>query len=308
MQRIRVNDVVFMLTLKQHRKFQPLRMRIFGRAHNQTSPKLMSTANSQIVGDGEMRLMQHSNPDAALILLFGWAGCNDRYLAKYAKFYEKNFSVLRFTADIQKVRSFSSYRKFALDVYEKILETTTALSIYCHMFSMNGCSTFCALWDLLDTVADCEVLKSKFKGLIFDSSPAYVSPWQAAAAISFALLPPSSYSKTWRETYRFMLAGYFSLHRSMIWLRSQWDKDVYERNYSYFRMLAMKDLPKYQLYIYSSIDSICSAESIEQFIASEQEKKAVISKLFFDDTLHCQHYRLHPDEYEQACIDFVNKA
>uniref|UniRef100_A0A1I7VLQ6 Transmembrane protein 53 n=1 Tax=Loa loa TaxID=7209 RepID=A0A1I7VLQ6_LOALO len=255
--------------------------------------------NSQIIGDGEMRLMKHSNPDAALVLLFGWAGCNDRYLAKYAKFYEKNYSVLRITADIQKIRSFSSYRKFALDIYEKVLETTTALSIYCHMFSMNGCSTFCALWDLLDTVADCEALKSRFKGLIFDSSPAYVTPWQAAAAISLALLPPSAYGRTLRETYRLMLAGYFSIHRSMIWLRSQWDKDVYERNYSYFRMLAMKDLPKYQLYIYSSTDSICSAESIEQFITHEHERNAVISKLFFNDTLHCQHYRLHPKEYEQ---------
>ncbi|VDN89109.1 unnamed protein product [Brugia pahangi] len=259
----------------------------------------MSAAdNSEVVGEGGMQLMKHSNPDAALVLLFGWAGCSDRYLAKYSKFYEKNYSVLRFTADIQKIRSFSSYRKFALDIYEKILETTTALSIYCHMFSMNGCSTFCALWDLLDTVADCEAM----------NSPAYVTPWQAAAAISFALLPPSAYGKTLRETYRLMLAGYFSIHHSVIWLRSQWDKNVYERNYSYFRMLAMKDLPKYQLYIYSSTDSICSAESIEQFITHEHERNAVISKLFFNDTLHCQHYRLHPEEYEQACVEFLNKV
>lgn len=94
----------------------------------------------------------------------------------------------------------------------------------------------------------------------------------------------------------------------MIWLRSQWDKNVYERNYPYFRMLAMEDLPKYQLYIYSSMDSICSAESIEQFIVHEHERNAEISKLFFSDTLHCQHYRLHPEEYEHACIEFLNKV
>ncbi|KAM3719111.1 Transmembrane protein [Dirofilaria immitis] len=258
------------------------------KAYYRIIQKLMhAEENSQVIDNGEMRLMKHNNPEATLVLLFGWAGCSDRYLAKYAKFYEKNCSVLRFTADIQKIRSFSSYRKFALDIYEQILETTTALSIYCHMFSMNGCSTFCALWDLLDTVADCETLKSKFKGLIFDSSPAYVTPWQTAAAISFALRPPSAYSKILRETYRLVLAGYFSIHRSMIWLRSQWDKD---------------------LYIYSSLDSICSAESIEQFITHEHEQKAEISKLFFNDTLHCQHYRLHPEEYEQACVEFLNKV
>lgn len=50
----------------------------------------MSTEdNCQVVVDGEMHLMKHSNPNAGLVLLFGWAGCNDRYLAKYAKFYEK---------------------------------------------------------------------------------------------------------------------------------------------------------------------------------------------------------------------------
>ncbi|EJW70625.1 hypothetical protein WUBG_18468 [Wuchereria bancrofti] len=50
----------------------------------------MSAAdNSEVVGEGGMQLMKHSNPDAALVLLFGWAGCSDRYLAKYSKFYEK---------------------------------------------------------------------------------------------------------------------------------------------------------------------------------------------------------------------------
>ncbi|VDN20679.1 unnamed protein product [Gongylonema pulchrum] len=111
-----------------------------------------SENNNGMIGEGVMRMVQHSNPQAALVFLFGWAGCSDRYLTKYAKIYEKDFTVVRFTADIQRVRSFASYRQFALDIYEKILETSTAPYIYCHMFSMNGCSTFCALWDLLDTV------------------------------------------------------------------------------------------------------------------------------------------------------------
>ncbi|VDN02223.1 unnamed protein product [Thelazia callipaeda] len=245
---------------------------------------------------GEMQHMQHSDPSAALILLFGWAGCSDR------------FSVVRFTANIQSVRSFSSYWSFASYIYKKVLESTAASSIYCHMFSMNGCSTFCALWNLLETVKDCKGLKSKFKGLIFDSCPAYVTPWQTAEAISFALLPPSAYSRSVREICRLMLAGYFWIYHSVIWLRSRWDKDVYRRNHCYFRMLAMNDLPKYQLYIYSATDSICSAESINQFIAQEHEQKAVISKLFFVDTIHCQHYRLHPKEYEQACIELIKKS
>lgn len=50
----------------------------------------MSTNDEhEVIDDAGIRLIQHSNPDAALVILFGWAGCNDRYLKKYAKIYEK---------------------------------------------------------------------------------------------------------------------------------------------------------------------------------------------------------------------------
>lgn len=133
-----------------------------------------------------------------------------------------------------------------------------------------------------------------------------MTPWQAAAAVSFAILPPSKYSAAWREMYRLLLAGYFSMNRSMIWIRSQWDSNVYERNYAYFRMLAIKDLPLKQLYIYSAGDTICTPDSIDYFINAQKERNANIEKLYFDDTLHCQHYRLYPDKYKQACLNFIN--
>lgn len=81
-----------------------------------------------------------------------------------------------------KIRSFSSYRKFALEIYEKILENEPERPIYFHLFSMNGkfqpcpsdiylflgCSLFTALWDLLDNVPDGAEIKKRVKGVIFD--------------------------------------------------------------------------------------------------------------------------------------------
>lgn len=38
---------------------------------------------------GDISVTFNENPEAALVLLFGWAGCSDRYLAKYSQIYEK---------------------------------------------------------------------------------------------------------------------------------------------------------------------------------------------------------------------------
>ncbi|VDM51558.1 unnamed protein product, partial [Toxocara canis] len=137
-------------------------------------------------------------------------------------------------------------------------------------------------------------------------SPANVTPWQGATAISIATLPPNKYASALRESYRMVLAGYFSFHRGMIWLRSQWEDNVYERNFAFYRMLAMHDLPAHQLFIYSKADIICSAESIEEFVQVQKQKGVNISRTVFSDSPHCQHYRFHSNDYEQACLNFLN--
>uniref|UniRef100_A0A915BD05 Transmembrane protein 53 n=2 Tax=Parascaris univalens TaxID=6257 RepID=A0A915BD05_PARUN len=256
---------------------------------------------------GDISVTFNENPEAALVLLFGWAGCSDRYLSKYSQIYEKaGFSTVRFTADIMKVRSFGSYRAFALELYENVLDSCRSSLIICHVFSMNGCSVFCALWDLIDTLAEADRIKAKIGGIIYDSCPANVNPWQGATAISIATLPPNKYASALRESYRVLLAGYFSMHRAMIWLRSQWEENVYEHNFAFYRMLAMPDLPANQLFLYSEADVICSAESINEFIQVQKQKGVNISRTVFTDSPHCQHFRFHPADYEQACLSFLN--
>lgn len=40
--------------------------------------------------------------------------------------------------------------------------------ILCHVFSMNGASTFSCLWEVLGKVDDGKAIKKKIKGVIFD--------------------------------------------------------------------------------------------------------------------------------------------
>ncbi|MFH4981934.1 hypothetical protein AB6A40_008643 [Gnathostoma spinigerum] len=257
-------------------------------------------------GQGENRLV--------MVILLGWGGCTDRYLAKYSRIYENlGCSVARFTADVNLSRSFSSYRLFALALYERILEDFCApsTSVIFHVFSMNGCSVFSALWDLIDTVPNGTEIKSNVKGIVFDSCPAFVSPWQGANAIMFATFPSVNGNDTiGRQTYRVMLTGILSLHRLMLWIRSSWESDVYEHNSAYYRMLSYNDLPTNQLYLYSLADDICSAESIEKFVESQRTRdfSVNITCCVWTDSAHVQHYRKHPNEYQSHCLDFLSQT
>lgn len=117
------------------------------------------------------------------------------------------------------------------------------------------------------------------------SSPANVTPWKGAKAVAFASLPPAlGYGDFSRLAYQIILTGFFGFHRSMVWLQSLWDKEAFENNYAYYRILKMDDLPNSQLFLYSQADGkscilklfmyldICTPESIEEFQAIQKIK------------------------------------
>uniref|UniRef100_A0A158P8R1 Transmembrane protein 53 n=1 Tax=Angiostrongylus cantonensis TaxID=6313 RepID=A0A158P8R1_ANGCA len=244
-----------------------------------------------------------------LVILFGWAGCRDRYLKKYSDYYEKaGISTIRYTTPIGKVLGYPSYRYFAVKFFHEVLEQDDSIShfnVYFHCFSMNGCSTFTALWDLLDKKPNGSQFKKRVQGILFDSSPAFTSAGQVAHAISFASMPPSRCHSALRESYRAVLYVFLSIFHSILWMWSLIEKDVYEKWYAYHRMLALEDLPTRQIYLYGTGDHVCSVESIEAFAEAQQRRGATVQLRLWKDSLHCQHYRSHTTEYEQYCLDFV---
>ncbi|KAI1709109.1 transmembrane protein 53-B [Ditylenchus destructor] len=259
----------------------------------------------------EMTIKWSENTNSPLVLLFGWAGCRDRYLAKYSEIYEKlGCSIVRYTVPVEHVNDYTSFRQFALEIYERVLDVENnelQFPIMFHIFSMNGFSLFSALWQLLDITSNGSAVKQMVKGIIFDSCPANVRPWQKAEAISVATMPSNKYNMISRGTYRIFLTGKYSLDRAFIWLRSNFEPNVYEQNFPYFNLLKMPDLPKLQLYLYSQADSICSAKSIEEFQVAQLDRCCVVRSKCWVDSQHVEHFREHSEEYTQLCIDFVNE-
>ncbi|VDP35397.1 unnamed protein product [Heligmosomoides polygyrus] len=83
----------------------------------------------------------------------------------------KGISTIRFTTPIKKIRRYQSYSHFAKKFHREVLEKNEHANhpnIYFHCFSMNGCSTFTALWDLLDKKPDGDAFKKRVQGIIFD--------------------------------------------------------------------------------------------------------------------------------------------
>ncbi|KAI1713104.1 transmembrane protein 53 [Ditylenchus destructor] len=267
------------------------------------------------ITDEPITVKWSENKEAPLVLLFGWAGCRDRYLSKYAKIYEENgCSTLRFTVPISKVRCYSSYKRFAAEVYEKALRerviesSETKFPIYVHVFSMNGCSLFSALWDLLENVVNGHYVKNSVKGIVFDSSPADVMPWQGATAVSFATFPPPHFGQLSRTSYRYALTAIFSMHRAMVWLRSHFNCDIYAEHFSFYHLIKFDDLPRRQLYLYSAADVLCSAHSIEHFQDVQRQLGHQVTSKKWENSPHVEHLRHHAEEYSRNCKEFVSNS
>ncbi|GMR35227.1 hypothetical protein PMAYCL1PPCAC_05422 [Pristionchus mayeri] len=241
------------------------------------------------------------------VFLFGWAGCKDRYLAKYSAIYEQaGYTTIRYTMPIVQVRGYFSYKLFAKQFYERVFADGTLKpdQIVWHVFSMNGCSMWTALWGQLLKLKRDDIIEAS-KGVIFDSAPAFVRPDQSARAISMSSLPAPEFNAAVRESYRAALLLYFASHHAMVWLRSHVEPRVWEKNFSYCHLQEM-EIPKNALFIYSEADEICSAESIEKIIDRQAAKDDTeIHSLKLPASPHCAHLRTHPDTYTATCIRFV---
>ncbi|KAK0396149.1 hypothetical protein QR680_001592 [Steinernema hermaphroditum] len=61
--------------------------------------------NSLASDDGSnetIKIKPHENLSAPVVVLFGWAGCQDRYLAKYSQIYENQYTVNHSIGNLRK--------------------------------------------------------------------------------------------------------------------------------------------------------------------------------------------------------------
>lgn len=107
-----------------------------------------------------------------------------------------------------------------------------------------------------------------------------------------------------RGIYRICFSGVFFFFNLRVRLKACWETNAWEKNYSYYHLCATEDLPKKQLFIYSKSDNICLWRSIEKFIEKQKLLGVDATKLMFEDSRHCEHFRLYRNEYVTSCMQF----
>ena len=52
-----------------------------------------------------------------------------------------------------------------------------------------------------------------------------------------------------------------------------------------------------QLYLYSSADALIPPEEVQKFQKLQAGRDIEVHSKMWTDSAHCEHYRVHPDEY-----------
>ncbi|XP_044005796.1 transmembrane protein 53 isoform X2 [Aphidius gifuensis] len=108
--------------------------------------------------------------DRPVIVLLGWAGCQDKYLAKYSAIYEdKGYITLRYTAP---VKCLFWRRNEIPNIGKRLLQVISDRSldqhpIFFHVFSNGGAF----LYQQISLAIEQSYKNTRVKGVIFDSSP-----------------------------------------------------------------------------------------------------------------------------------------
>lgn len=61
-----------------------------------------------------------------------------------------------------------------------------------------------------------------------------------------------------------------------------------------------------QLYLYSSADALIPPSEVQQFRKQQQQRGVQIHSKMWTDSAHCEHYRVHPEEYAKQLKQFVD--
>lgn len=63
-----------------------------------------------------------------------------------------------------------------------------------------------------------------------------------------------------------------------------------------------------QLYLYSSADGLIPSDHVETFMAQQAQRGVDVSSHRWDDSAHCEHLRVHPQQYRQLVSSFVQRC
>ncbi|KAH8357982.1 hypothetical protein KR084_006495 [Drosophila pseudotakahashii] len=241
-----------------------------------------------------------------IVMLLGWAGCQDRYLMKYSKIYEdRGLITVRYTAPVD---TLFWKRSEMVPIGEKILKLIQDMNfdshpLIFHIFSNGGAY----LYQHISLAVIRHKSPLQVRGVIFDSAPGerrMIGLYRAITAI---------YGREKRCNCLKALAITITL--SMMWFVEESIsaiKSLFGQS-SPIRSSPFCDLKneanKYpQLFLYSKGDVVIPYRDVEKFIRLRRDQGIDVSSVCFEDAEHVKIYTKYPKQYVQCVCNFIRNC
>ncbi|XP_015922775.1 transmembrane protein 53-A [Parasteatoda tepidariorum] len=238
-----------------------------------------------------------------VVILFGWAGCVDRYLAKYSEIYQKKgCTTIRYIASPNIISPRVLDEKKIINLAGNVINLLFDMKfdkhpIFFHTFSNGGATVYRYVSE--------EIRKNhpndfKIKGCIFDSCPAKVRVMGFVRA-TLAMTDGNiikRYAAAIMAVFRATIAGLYSaLFR------------FFTGKFTTYRVWnALLEEPNVcpQLFLFSKNDLVCCWDTIQEF-ADLRKKIGVVTKtVLFEESEHVKHMIMYRDEYLKHVYEFID--
>ncbi|XP_075037706.1 transmembrane protein 53 [Mixophyes fleayi] len=255
-----------------------------------------------VLPEAALQACQWDQQREPVVILLGWAGCKDQYLAKYSSIYhDQGCVVIRYTAGWRTVffaESFGlrSLRHQAQKLLELLFDYEIEKNpIIFHVFSNGGFMLYRYIVQLLHSHR--QLSKLQVVGTIFDSAPGNRNICGSVRALNTVLTPSTN-----RLLRYLALAAFAVMVFILRILLYPVTRFLHENHYD-----KMKKDPSLwpHLYLYSRSDSIISYTDVENMIQFRRRRHLPTECVDFQKSEHVCHYRRYPQRYSEICSAFL---
>ncbi|KAJ8040814.1 Transmembrane protein 53 [Holothuria leucospilota] len=257
-----------------------------------TFPPAIST---DVEGEDGQSVPKHE----PVVMLFGWAGCADKNLAKYSAIHQsKGYTTIRYTAPRSKIfGNPDSIRDTAYKLLELLFDLGLEENpIIFHVFSNGGSFIYRHIMELLTNGENPQFSNLKVAGSILDSTPSDPRIWTAMKAIFHSRNTPIL-------TTIFLMLMFAVLAILDLVLPKAFRKA--SSLSTHLQSIEGNPSKKPQLFLYSNVDNLCDYKRVEEVIARRQELGVEVWQVCWNDSEHVAHFLKHKDEYMKKVLDFI---
>ncbi|NWU54667.1 TM53B protein, partial [Dromas ardeola] len=237
-----------------------------------------------------------------VVILLGWAGCQDKYLAKYSAIYsQKGCTVIRYTAPWRMIffsetfgiRSLQTPARRLLELlFDYSIENRPVLF---HVFSNGGIMLYRYIIEALHSHKPFKNLK--VVGTIFDSAPGRRNLRGGLRALATVLVSTNVLLKY------FLLFAFATTAVVLRILLYPLTRFIHESHYDAL-LKAPSRWP--ELYLYSQADAIIKASEVKRMADARQQLGVSVKAVDFSDSAHVSHMRMYPTYYSNLCTTFLS--